>query len=288
MIIGYSTDGVWPLLAGKKYIAYEHGTIRAIPFQDDLQGRICKMVYQKADGAIISNFDNNIAAEKLGLKNYVCIPHYINEMDVPEELGQRLRNKLMKDYDADFILYNPSRQHWSAQKDGGWEKGNDILIRGFSEFVKKVNPKALCVFTEWGESLKQSKALIAELGIEDRVVWIDPVPHKKMIEYIQASHVVSDQFLLGTFGGIPAKAFMHGRPVLSAFDQKIHQWCFDTMPPFLESSSVQQIKTSLERLYTDADFYTSISEKSIDWYFNQHSNSILLKRMSNLITKTVL
>ena len=38
VIIGYSTDGIWPLLAGKKYIAYEHGTIRTIPFQDDLQG----------------------------------------------------------------------------------------------------------------------------------------------------------------------------------------------------------------------------------------------------------
>ena len=275
------------MLAGKKYIAYEHGTIRAIPFQDDLQGRICKMVYQKADGAIISNFDNNIAAEKLGLKNYVCIPHYINEMDVPEELGQRLRNKLMKDYDADFILYNPSRQHWSSKKDGGWEKGNDILIRGFADFVKKANPKALGIFTEWGESLKQSRALITELGIEDRIVWVDPVPHKKMIEYIQASHVVSDQFLLGTFGGIPAKAFMHGRPVLSSFDPSLHEWCFKIMPPFLPARSETDIRKSLENCYTNHSFYKNKAKESQIWYQNEHSNKVLLLRMSKVMLNAV-
>jgi hypothetical protein len=104
-----------------------------------------------------------------------------------------------------------------------------------------------------------------------------------MIEYIQASHVVSDQFLLGTFGGIPAKAFMHGRPVLSSFDPEIHQWCFAKMPPFLPARTVSQIVTSLERSYCDDEFYLDTATKSRNWYHNEHSNKVLLSRMSKVM-----
>ena len=287
VVVGYSTDGIWPLLAGKKYLAYEHGTIRTLPFEDSLQGRLCKLVYQEADQVIISNFDNDLAAKKLGLQRYTCIPHYINEMDVGPEQGAKIRAKYKSTHNADFIVYNPSRQHWSVQKDAGWEKGNDIFIRGFARFVKEVNENALVIMTHWGESLQNSKRLIADLGIERNVDWVEPVPHKQMIQYIHASHVVSDQFLLGTFGGIPAKAFMHAKPVLSSFDPLIHEWCFKTMPPFLPARSEADIKESLDNCYKNDSFYSEVAQKSQIWYQNEHSNEVLLSRMSRVLLNTV-
>jgi len=127
-------------------------------------------------------------------------------MHVPESGGEALRSRLVDQYAADFIIYNPSRQHWSEFKDVCWEKGNDVFIRGFAKFVKNTNPNAMVVFTEWGESVSESKKLLEDLGVAERVEWVAPVPHKRMIEYIQASDIISDQFLIGTFGGIPAKA----------------------------------------------------------------------------------
>jgi len=287
VIVGYSTDGIWPMLAGKKYVAYEHGTIRTLPFEDSLQGRLCELIYQQAQEVIISNFDNNLAAKKLGLQRYTCIPHYINEMDVSFERGAEIRAHYKSTQNADFIVYNPSRQHWSEKQDAGWEKGNDIFIRGFALFVKKVNTNALAIMTHWGDSLEASKQLIADLGIERNIDWIEPVPHKQMIEYIHASHVVSDQFLLGTFGGIPAKAFMHGRPVLSSFDASIHEWCFSSMPPFLPAQSVTDIVDSLKNCYQNNDFYGKTAQESIKWYKEQHSNEVLLTRMSEVMLNVV-
>jgi len=41
VVIGYSTDGILPLSVGKRpYLAYEHGTIRALPFEDNTDGRL--------------------------------------------------------------------------------------------------------------------------------------------------------------------------------------------------------------------------------------------------------
>ncbi len=287
VIVGYSTDGIWPLLVDKKYVAYEHGTIRTLPFEDSLQGEICKMVYQQAPEVIISNFDNNLAAQKLGLRRYTCIPHYINEMEVPIEHGAMIRQQYKTRHGSNFIIYNPSRQHWSEDADAGWEKGNDIFIRGFAKFVKDVNSDAMAIMTHWGTSLDQSKQLIAELGIDKNVDWIEPVPHKQMIQYIHASHIVSDQFLLGTFGGIPAKAFMHGRPVLSSFDPSIHEWCFKTMPPFLPARSEADIFNSLKKCYEDSAYYEKTANESITWYRQEHSNEVLLSRMSEVLLKSV-
>ncbi len=287
VIVGYSTDGIWPKLAGHKYIAYEHGTIRTLPFEDSLAGRLCKYVYQEADAVIVSNFDNNHAADKLALKNYTCIPHYINEMNVAPNVGQSIRDHYRAEYGANFIIYNPSRQHWSYQRDEGWEKGNDLFIRGFAQFVKDTCPNAIAIMTHWGASLNESKELIKQLGIENNVDWVEPVPHKRMIQYIHASHLVSDQFLLGTFGGIPAKAFMHGRPVLSSFDPKLHEWCFSEMPPFLPARTVTEIVTSLEKSYLDEVFYTETAKKSAKWYEKEHSNQVLLSRMSKVMVEII-
>lgn len=287
VVIGYSTDGIWPLLAGKKYIAYEHGTIRTIPFEDSPQGRLCKLVYQKADQVVISNFDNNIAAQRLGLERYTCIPHYINEMRVDPSTSQDIRARYERDFGTDFIVYNPSRQHWSENRDAGWEKGNDTFIKGFAEFVKKSNPKALAIMTHWGVSLPESKELIKNLDIVDNIEWVEPVPHKQMIQFIQAADVVSDQFLLETFGGIPAKAFMHGTPVLSSFNPKIHEWCFDQMPPFLPAKTVKNIVNSLNNCYENRDYYDEIAAKSAKWYENQHSNTVLLARMTRVMVDCI-
>ena len=285
VVVAYSTDGIWPLLADKEYIAYEHGTIRTLPFEDSLGGRVCKLVYQQANSVVVSNFDNNVAAEKLGLQDYACIPHYINEMRVPEQEGLALRKKWMTEHGCDFIIYNPSRQHWSKKADAGWEKANDLLIRGVAKFIHEIHAETLLVLTEWGESVDQSKTLIRELDIESKVLWVPPVPHKQMILNILASHVVSDQFLLGTFGGIPAKAFLHKRPVLSSFDRDIHDWCFDEMPPFLPSTTITEIVQSLSACKHDKVFYDNACESSHDWYQANHSNEVLLRRMSNMLQK---
>ena len=55
VVVGYAVEGKWPLLAGARpYFAYEHGTIRNIPFEDNEQGRVCAITYRLADGVFIT------------------------------------------------------------------------------------------------------------------------------------------------------------------------------------------------------------------------------------------
>ena len=61
----YATYTALPFVAGlPNYVAYEHGTIRSIPFEPTREGRMCMASYRAASAVLITNQDNIEAAEQ--------------------------------------------------------------------------------------------------------------------------------------------------------------------------------------------------------------------------------
>ncbi|MCA9290979.1 MAG: glycosyltransferase [Phycisphaerales bacterium] len=284
-VVGYATDGILPLLCGKRpYFAYEHGTIRNIPFQPTAQGRLCALTYRESDGVFITNCDNITAAGRLGLERYRFVPHPVNERHRSTEaaaaLGADLRARLGG---CDLLVFHPARQHWEARRHPDWEKGNDILIRGFARFVHETCPTAGAIFVDWGQTVAQSRALLAELGVADRVLWIPPQPNRRMIQYVEAADLVADQFHLGAFGSLTPKALMCGRPVMLYLDPERHHWCFPELPPILNARTPEEVQAGLSRLHGDAAFRARIQAEGIRWYDTYHSSAVITQRFSEAI-----
>ena len=279
-VIGYSIDGIYPLICNKKYIAFEHGTIRKIPFVDDALGRICKAVYKSADKVIITNCDNIKAAKKLSLKDYRFIPHPINEetqkVELPTSCTERLNGQ-------DFIVFHPARHHWDRHRDPSWEKGNDKIIAGFAKFRKTASVKTILVLTEWGLTIENSRRLIKKLGIEEAVVWIPVLPNQHMIEMIRLSHVVIDQIGVGAFGSLAAKSLMCGKTTLCHIEPEPHKVCFDVIPPLISVESHIDVANRLEQLSVDIFYRNRVERESREWYLQHHSNEIIAGRLMKLI-----
>jgi len=284
VVVGYATHGIYPLLADKRpYLAYEHGTIRRIPFEPTPQGRRCALAYRSADLTIITNCDNAESAEALGVPTYRFIPHPVNEgveeVEASAALGERLRATL----DAEFLLFHPSRQHWEPERHPSWEKGNDILIRGFARFVQEVCPAAGAVFVEWGRTVRASKRLLASLGVADRVLWVPPMPNRAMIKHIQACDLLADQFFLGAFGSTTPKALRHGSPAMLYLDESRHQWCFPKMPPVVNASTSEEVFEGLRRVYADPAYRKRLIEQGRAWYHRYHSAAVITERFTEAI-----
>ena len=280
LVIGYSTDGILPLIAGNvPYLAFEHGTIRHIPFEDTQQGRVCAITYRLADGVLITNCDNEHAAKKLGLRNYRFVPHPINEATFAGGEIADLRRELLASLQCSFLVFHPSRQHWEERRHPSWEKGNDIFIRGFARFIKETCPTAGAVFVDWGATVKQSKQLLNELGIAKHVRWIAPVPNQQMSRYIQACDLLADQFFLGAFGSTMPKALMLGVPAMLYLNEQMHRWCFDEMPPVLNARNPDEVFEGLRQLYQEPSFAADLSRRGLDWYRKYHSNQVIANRL---------
>ena len=274
-IIGYAMDGRIPLGNGfRPYFAFEHGTIRSLPFEETDNGKLCALTYRMADRSFITNSDNIRAAGELGLKDFVFLPHPVNEDGREAALveGRVVRERLATETGADFVVFHPSRQHWEERRHPAWEKGNDIFIRGFARFVKEVDPNALGVFVAWGQTLGASRALLEELGIADRVRWIPPQPNQAMMRYAAAADVLADQFYLGAFGSTTPKAFLLETPAMLYLDESVHEWCFEELPPVLNTRTEDEVFESLKRVHADAAFKEALTARALAWYRRFHSN----------------
>ena len=280
LVIGYSLDGMWPLSCGKPYLALEHGTLRNIPFMGGIMGFLTRACYENAEGALITNCDGNVHADRLGLDNYYYVPHPTQEDHYDQHGSARLlRERIEETRDTDFIVFAPARQHWRTWRDDSWDKGNDLLIRGFAKLVKTDAPKALLIMVEAGKTLEESKELIADLGITERVMWIPVQPHRPFIRYMMASDVVCDQFNNGSFGGIPPKAMMCKKPVMTNIEVPMHDWCFPELPPFLYAAETDEIYDQLRKVYLDPEYRQDVGQEGYDWYYKYYSNEVFYQAL---------
>lgn len=274
--IAYSTSGWIPRFAGLSYVAFEHGTIRGIPFEDSFEGRLCADVYRKASHVLISNCDNDVAARRLGLQSWSFMPHPVNEVDPLPDKVHLIRRELQARLGCDFLILHPARQHWEPSlRHPSWEKGNDLFIRGFAEFVRRTGAKAGCVMVSWGQSLQASRELLAQLGVADRVAWIPIQPGLRLGEWMQAADVVADQFWLGAFGSLTPKAMRLSRPVLLNLDEQRHRWCFPELPPVLNCRTPAEVADNLTWCWRDRAAMRQWGERSADWYRQYHSNDVI-------------
>jgi len=276
LVVGYSTDGIYPLMVGNvPYVAYEHGTIRNIPFETTAQGRLCALTYRMGDVTFVTNCDNNVSADRLAIPDYRWIPHPINDDDHPTTDPARVRAEVRAKLKSDFVIFHPPRQHWDAKRDTSWEKGNDIFIDGFARFVREACPTAGAVFVEWGQMVKQSKELLAKHGIEKNVVWIEPQPTARMHAYIRACDVLADQFYIGSFGGTMPKGLLFGAPTLIYLNEAGLRWCLPELPPVVNARTPDDVFAALKRLHEDPDYARQVGDDSRNWYAKYHSSRVV-------------
>jgi glycosyltransferase involved in cell wall biosynthesis len=267
--------GIHPILLliaapGKPFVTFEHGTMRELPFQDSWYGRLLSLAYREAAKVIITNPDVVAAARRLGLEDFVFVPHPVDEAKYRPG-----RSELRRELDAedwDFVLLCPSRHDWDI-------KGTDRMLRAFAELVRRDRPRALLLLNEWGLEIGRSRALIAELGVEGNVRWIPPLPKLRLIDAYRAADVVLDQFLIGTFGAVAPEAMACGRPVLMAFDAALHEWCFPELPPVVDVRTSEQIYRELSGLASDERARDELGRAGRDWVERQHGWRLVVDRL---------
>lgn len=279
LVIGYAADGLFPLIARKMpYVCFEHGTIRTFPFEDTLFGQLCALSYACASDVLISNCDNIIAARRLKLKSFRFLPHAMLEDFRKDASVLAMREELLARHDADFIVFHPSRQHWSDAKDPNWEKGNDRLIRAFGRFVANERPRAVLIMVAWGQTIDASRQLIEKLGISERVVWLDPKPMPVVGQYVAAADVLADQFIIGAWGAIMPHGMMLGTPTLLYLNDAVHDWCFPEMPPVLSARDDDEIHAALVQA-TGSSYRNRIKADGVAWHDGYHSENVVACRL---------
>ncbi len=276
VVIGYSTDGIYPLLAEVPYLAFEHGTIREIPYLNTPQGRFCAITYAKANHVLVTNFDCKNSADILAPNNYSLINHPFDE-DHGEQISgvEDLRRHLLRELDSDLIFFFPTRHDW-VDGSGYADKANDVFINAFGR-LRSMGFKVGMICCSWGQNVEDSKKLIDKYSSGNYVIWREPMATIQFERFSSACDCVVDQFKLGSFGGVLFKAMAVGAPILTYLDEVRLKEQYAEMPPVINCKNEQDIIDSIQSIYKNNNLLSSLRLKSRNWIKLHHSKSQILK-----------
>jgi glycosyltransferase involved in cell wall biosynthesis len=281
-----SLDSVHPMLIGKRpYVAYEHGTIRDIPFENDGRGRICLLAYSLADAIYLTNADSVENAIYIGKdpKKLVYGLHGFDE----ERMRRRVENassssKITGRFGFDEsikVFFAPSRHHW---RDGfpSWLKGNDRVVKAVKLLAERYPGQFKVVFADWGKEVDLSRELIGKLGVEEFFLWVQPLAKKDLLNAYRWVDCIIDQFVLPCLGGVAMEALAVGhKPVVTYLDDRLMAEFYGETIPLLNCREPGEIAAAMENVLNDPETCAKTVEACRRWMARYHSQEILLNSL---------
>jgi len=151
-----------------------------------------------------------------------------------------------------------------------WEiKRNDILIKGFAQFAKQTDTNPLLVLFSYGDAVDASKALIKELGIEDKVMWLPVMSRKKIMRLLEHVHFGGGEFGGAVWGGTGWEFMAKGVPFFQYVDMPDSVFEANTgmkMPPFFNTNNSAEISRLLQTYTSDKGKLTANGQALKAWF----------------------
>jgi glycosyltransferase involved in cell wall biosynthesis len=195
-----------------------------------------------------------------GEYDQATIKNHANQLEFYGEFA-RIRER------HDVVVFSHSRQLWKKNigaLDVG--KGNPVLIEGFAKFVKTSRSKCALLLFDYGPDVGRSRKLAAELGIENRVIWMPLMPRKEIMAGLAIADIGADQFISGTFGGTGQEILAMGKPLLVYIDD---EWKSDggmNVPPCVNVQTANEICAALTGYERNRESYMRIGELGRRWF----------------------
>lgn len=284
IIQAYSTDPLIPLLANVPYLAFEHGTLREIPFENSSRGRMTALSYHLAEHVFVTNADCLENAHHLAGDRVTFINHPFDEdHSLTVGSGEKERTYYLDSVDADFLFFFPTRHDW-VPGTGYADKANDIFLKAFCMLRKKGHRVGI-VCCRWGANVEESLDLLKAEGCDRHVIWEEPMGTVRFELTVKASDVVVDQFRLGSFGGVMFKAMAVGKPICTYLNEEEIVSRYQEMPPIINCRSETEIVERMTVLMRESDELKRMGLKSREWIKKHHASETTVAAQVNVFKK---
>ncbi len=264
LIHGHVEFPIFAYLSRRPFIAHTLGSdLRELAFTNSLRGILLRRALRKAKVVFFYEpLDKSLLA-KLKVKTGIHLP-VMWDTDFYHPIEHSPKNEYL-------TIFHPANQNWRL-------KGNNILLEGFSKFLKN-HPNSKLIIVDHGIDSPKTHSLVNKLGMENNVEFIKgPLNSSALLKYYNSSDVVADQFVLDGVGGVGAEAFSCEKPLLTFCTETTYGDLYAEPPPAVNANTVDDIEKQLEAL-CDEDFRKKMGKTGRKWITTYHSSEILSKRI---------
>lgn len=283
VIFAYGTSAIYPYVAGcKNYIAYEHGTIRDIPYQKDDMGSLTLLAYGNAAVIYSTNIDCFESAQYIARPLHVPIVSGMHGIDV-ERISSKIQASSTLDDIVDTgdctVFYAPSRMDFAV-------KGNDLML-GAAARLAAEGAEFRLVCSNWGNDVSKARALIdAAPELKKHVVWTEPLNRAQYYAVLSKVDAVLDQFILPAFGAIAIETLCANNPALITREYlpgMVERYCGSAMPYF-PCKSEEDIYRAMKEIVDQSPRSMEIRRSGAAWVRQYHSQAKIAEKLLQAIT----
>jgi glycosyltransferase involved in cell wall biosynthesis len=262
LVQAYATDPIWPFLTRKHpYVGYEHGTLRVIADGSDAVARVAVDAYRESDHTFITNGDCLDHAKAIGIASFSAMIHPL-DVELHGRVDHDHNAAIRRRLEGKVVLFCPMRHDWEV-------KGTDVHIRALPRIVADVEPDTVLVLCEWGRDVSRSRALAADLGVAERIVWLKPLRRRELIAHLQAADVVLDQMTLPHFDATVPQALAAGTPVVMSYEPESTAWIVGEPAPIVSAFDAAGVVDAV-RTTIDEGWRREFAERARAWVDREH------------------
>lgn len=301
--VGLGMDIFYPYGIGIEYVGtHEHLKKKRVSYLKELSHNYVrqKQIEGIRNARHCINSDMSITKktfEEMGKGFHsLAIPMVYNREEVADaQLSSRVCSLREKIEGFDFKIFSHARLLWAHDPSytlSEWEqcsKHNNWLIIGYAEFVKRFPESAsILVLVEFGPDVTVTRQLCADIGIEDKVLWLPKMPRKEIMYLLGLCDVGVGQFYMdhgAMWGGTGWEVLASGKPLLQRFNFSEKEF-IDIFghepPPILNAKSPESITMHLIDVYLNKDKSVDIGRASKAW-FDKNNGIGLAKKWLELL-----
>ncbi len=289
IVQGYATEAIWPYLAGDtKYVAWEHGTLRTFPYEENTRGHLLLLSYAAANVVYVTNVDCYSSAEYITKHSKTPIVCGLHGFDT-ERMLQKQKEAVAQENDTSYVkdgealFFCPARIDIDAAY-GTYLKSNDILYRALDKVYAqhgKTHPFKILQL-EWGGDVDTFKKWIKKEcpSLENAIIWHRPFSKKEFYRLLQHTRLVFDNFLLPLMGGNGIETLMSGHAVLvnKAISQELMLRFFPAMWSVFAVENEEDIAKAAAEGLLNPQKCAETAEKGRDWIMKYHSHKAIVAK----------
>jgi glycosyltransferase involved in cell wall biosynthesis len=263
--VTYVASTPFPAYAsGKPYCIFSvGGDLQFDGGRADDWGRAMRMSFASARFILASNPHTLGHCRRLGFNNAVYLPYPMDSDDYCPGAGRSRADWVTRFGGTVFVLA-------TARIDSG-VKGHTGPMQEALFRVAEQRPSVRFLFLSWGKDAGELRARAAARGLQDRVVLLEPVGKKRLIDYYRSCDVVLDHFVYGYYGATALEAAAIGKPVVMKLRADHYAPLYrGDVAPVEQAGTPEEVQTALLGLVDSADRRAERGREMRNWLVRNH------------------
>ncbi len=147
------------------------------------------------------------------------------------------------------------------------QKGNDVLIRGFANFVKKASHlRCKLILFDYGMDVEASKRLIEILEIEEFIVWMPMMQRKEIMLGLNMADISCGQFDNSWLTcGVVNETLASNIPLLHFREDTLYTRDYATLYPIMNAKTDKEIEERISQYMTEPLSFKQDAQNGAAW-----------------------